>query len=192
MDVPAFIRRVHGGDRGGSGFRYRASERRQRFLKQDRRFIGSYLQELPLADYWLETFGRIENDEVRTRAQYLYKFQVAAGVGLWDLAVKTLEEAAADPACASVSLEDQEVRQVSAIYAYAEPEVLDRFDAKVHAAAISRLGRTASSTFLRQLEQIMMQGLAKRFLLCGRQARLRDSVVSASLLFRIMLASRFR
>ena len=192
LDVPSFTRRVHEGERGGSQFRYQASERRQRFLEQDRRFIGKYLQELPLSEYWLKALARIEDSGLRIRAQYLYKFQVAAVVGLWNVAMATLEDAATDTACASGALEPHEVKRVSVIFAYAEAEVLARLQPDVHMAGISRLARSKSSLFLWHFQRVLLQALAKRVVLYARRTRYRSSVSSVGLLFRALQVTSFR
>jgi len=186
LDVPSFTRRVHSGERGGSRFRYPARERRRRFLEQDRRFLATYLQELPLTAYWLASFTEIEDSLMQVRAQYLYKFQVAASVGLWEVAMATLEEAAADSACASGALIRDEAAQINTVFVYAEPEVLCRLEIPAHMLGIRRLAVDANSSFLRDFARVFRTALIKRMILQARSTHVGESAAAGRLLFQAL------
>ena len=192
LDLPSFTRRMHSGDRGGKEFRYRASERRQRFLEQDRRFIESYLEKLPISEYWIQSFERIEDERLRLRAQYLYKFQVAAGVGLWNVAVKTLQDAAGDPNCASSALSSHEVRQISDVFTYAEADVLARFELSAHAVAIDQLALTSPRLFLGDVKRTLLRSMAKRTMLQARNLHGYNTLQAARIFFNLLRHVRFR
>lgn len=97
VDAPAFTRRLHEGARGAATQRYLASERRQRFLEQDRRFIGQWLDRLSLEDYpaLLPAVDGCKSavPDASPRARYLFAFAVAARAGLWGRAIEFLDRA---------------------------------------------------------------------------------------------------
>lgn len=84
INVPSFARRIHDGERGGTGFSYKAEQRREKFLSHDRRFIRHYLSTLSL-DCFIYGIDANANEAQKKRRAYINRMLVAANVGLWDI-----------------------------------------------------------------------------------------------------------
>jgi len=175
LDVPAFTRRLHEGERGSARFRYAAHERRRRFLEQDRRFIQRYLKELPLMRFACSGADVGTSTIDSQRRAFVTKFRIAAGVGLWQEAIEALERLVQDDIDDSIPLCRTEFQLLSACLSNAEVEVLDRLDFREFRLSLARTA-AQRSPLVRSVTSAVIKGLTIRLLKTLRYSGPKDAM----------------
>ena len=127
INTPSFYRRVHDGERGGVNFKYKARERRQKFIEQDRRFILKHLQTLNIEEFVTCDGAVLLDVSEKRRHSYIEKMYIAARVGLWEEFKNTLEVMFEDEICLLKPLSKEEKESISMMLAFADEAVMSPF-----------------------------------------------------------------
>ena len=153
IDVPAFIRRVHDGERGGKDFTYSANQRRKKFIEQDKRFISHYLDTLTLREY--AKTPSVEEDKSALITQKLY---ICLRLGMYEYFAKFLQQANTETNF-KPTLSIVEQKRIIGLFTYLESELLSALEKNVQ--LLHQVFQEQNTAYAFQIKKAMKKGLIK-------------------------------